>query len=485
MKPLKNKKLVILLAAFAVLAIGRLVMYWFEDRPPELPEEYRKIREAAAQAENPVFCKVEDGILHETFRFKDGFLWGKEALVGCLVPLDQAGKPCRGSDQMIFYAPFTGEEKRIPGSQKWLRELAKESGCTVFTMQIPAERGDAEDRSKYFIYPESGWHDMVFKVQAAVAGKFGFRPGKLLVTGESSGGSMAQQLCAANPGKIAAAAWTGGSRYLDRIAPDDRIPRLIVNTWNCPGENASIVYAQKLRGHGLPALDVRTPPNFKISSPDHHAPNPVVYRLITSYLAGIAALRNADNGEIPPPAKWPERDSAGAPLPSPQFAAAWREVHRDAPEKATLLAIVLTSENEPLLRDFLWLLRENGARTVVVPVGDDLPEEAGRLREPLAGLLSHPDLPVFLIGIGSAAQPGVVAALQLPRGGIRRIVLFDAPLDSPYSELSITRALERNPVPVIAYGNDAIENSPGILSRVLKTRGNQEYEKAVREALLP
>lgn len=485
MKPLKNRKLVILLAVFAVLAAGKLVMFWFEERPPELPEEYRRIREAAAQAESPVFRKVEDGLLHETFRFKDGFLWGKETLVGCLVPLDQAGKPRPGSDQMIFYAPFTGEEKRIPGSQKWLQALAKESGCTVFTMQIPAERGDAQDRAKYFIYPESGWHEMVFKVQAAVAKKIGFRPGKLLVTGESSGGSMAQQLCAANPGKIAAAAWTGGSRYLDRIAPDDRIPRLIVNTWNCPGENTSIRYAKELRERGLPALDVRTPPNFKITNADHHAPNPIVYRLLTTYLAGIAALRTANAGEIPPSAKWPERDSAGAPLPSRQFAAAWRDVHRDAPEKATLLAIVLASENEPLLRDYLWLLRENGAQTVVVPVGEDFQAETGRLKEQIAGLLNHSALPVFLIGIGPAAQPGVVAALQLPRSGIRRIILFDTPLDSPFPELSVARAVERNPIPVVAYGNDAEGNSPGILFRPLKTRGNQEYEKAVREALLP
>ena len=106
MKPLKNRKLVILLAVFAVLAAGKFVMYWFEERPPELPEEYRRIREAAAQAESPVFRKVEDGILHETFRFKDGFLWGKETLVGCLVPLDQAGKPRPGSDH-------TGFEERI------------------------------------------------------------------------------------------------------------------------------------------------------------------------------------------------------------------------------------------------------------------------------------------------------------------------------------------------------------------------------------
>ena len=436
----------------------------------------------AAKVEEMPMEKVEDGILHGTFPFKDGW-WGKETVVGYLVPLDSAGKPLSGSEQMIFYAPFTGEQERIPGTQAWLRKLAKESGCTVYTMRIQASASESDNRKAYFIYPESGWHDMVFKVQAAVAKKLGFRPGRLMLAGESSGGSMAQQLCAANPEKIAAAAWIGGSRYAEQIDENDRIPRLILSTWGCPGEAASKRYAEELRQRGVVAFDLRTPPNFKLENPDHHAPSTIAYELITSYLAGVAASRVANNGNQPPPAMWQAKSEDGLPVPSREFAVLYDSLGKD-PVNPVCLAVVAGKSDDPLFRDFPHLLRQEGAVVVLMAVGDNLLKERMLCEERLAKLLQdgrYRTLPLFLVGVGGAGQPAAVAALRLGNSRIRQIVLFDTLPDSPFEELSITGSLRESSVPVLLYG--ASGEVPGITTRPLLKRGNHEYAEKIREAL--
>lgn len=467
MKFIKHKKMVIFVAVATLLAVARIVMLPFEERPPERAP----VPVVTKQSESAIH-KITDGVLHETFLMRDGLL-GPQILIGVLVPLGGDGEPRPGSCQLIFYAPFTGEHSRVPGSQKWLRELARETGCTVFTMRIDSAGSDVPKHN--YIYPESGWHETVFRAQKAVERKRGIPAGKLLLTGESSGGSMAQQLSETNPGKIVAAAWVGGSRYQEKIGDMNNFPRLILNTWQCPGEASSARHAEELRKRGVAALDLRTPPDFKVTKPEHHAPSETAYRFLITYLSGIAELMRVNNGILPPAEKWIDRK-----FPSERFAALWREFHAQA-EHPKSVTILFVGENEPLLRDFTWLIRQAESLPVVVPLQEDLLQERRHCDRLLPELLKETSLPVNVIGIGSPAQPGIAAALQASSPRIKQIVMFDTPVNSPFEEIAIAVLLKDKETPVIHYGGG--EAVSGVTCRPLSKRGNREYAEAVREVL--
>lgn len=387
---------------------------------------------------------------------------------------------------MIFYAPFNGEKKKLPGSQEWLQNLAKEAQCVVFALRIPPST-QIKGHSQYFIYPESGWHEMVFLAQKKVAEKLGIPAGKLLITGESSGGSMAQQLCNGNPEKFTAAAWAGGSRYSEEINPRDHAPRLIINTYNCPGESPSRRYGQLLRDQGVAVLNISTPPDFSRVKAEHHALNKIVYQLITAYLSGIAELERNSGGQLPPESEWPVRSAQGEYFPSHEFVAIWNEAQpKKSPPNAKLLAVVIADENEPLLREFIYTLGEYGVKTISVSIqGGEFRNVATQYRKELTEHLKDNALPVICIGIGSEAQIGVIAALQLPQNAIQKFILFDMPLDSPFDERRIAKWHKLNPVTVVSYGNSDIQEFPGIVYLPLTERSNREYAMLLKEATQP
>ena len=212
----KTRKIVILFAILGVLVIGRLVMFFgWEYGAPKIgipPTKYVTPTEESPEE------TVKNGLLTGYYRRTVSLPLNKKVDVGYLVPLGPDGKPRPGAENMIFYAIPSGAANRKPGSQPWLQPLAREFNCTVFTLAIRSNLNITEDRRQYYIYREAGWFDVVFDIQEKLAKRFGLPHRKLLLMGESSGGSMVQRIAAAFPDRVAAAAWCGGSRYdLERL----------------------------------------------------------------------------------------------------------------------------------------------------------------------------------------------------------------------------------------------------------------------------
>ena len=471
----KTKKIVILLAVFGVLAVGRLVMYFsweYRPLPPgvQLPPPKPAVKNVIPTEEKPRET-VEDGLLVGRYVRKVSLPLNPEVEVGYLVPVGLDGRPLPGAENMVFYGVANGEGGRVPCSQPWLRQLAKEFRCTVFSLGIRTNLDIAEDREQYYIYRESGWFGVVFGVQEKLAKRFGFPSRKLLLAGESSGGSMVQRIAAAHPDRVAAAAWCGGSRYDAERSGKGGVPCLVLNTWGCPGENASSAFAERERGIGNPLLFARMPPDPMQEKWYHHAPGPESYRLIQEYLGGMAELLYRNGG------RRPERKAGEEFLPSALFAASWRNRFRAVPfrgadgvllmephaAEAKCIAVAFGSgsgESRVRMLDALYWLSRSGVIPVQVEISSDLLGERRNAAKGLEAVLREEkwrEFPVTVVGFDEAGMPGAVAALANGNPRIRRIVLYGTPCDSPFPELSISENRKRSRIPMLVCGKTGEE----------------------------
>ncbi len=176
----------------------------------------------------------------------------KNTLVHYMIPLDEdTGKPLETASNIVFYAPFNGDAPRIAkGLLPWHRRFAEDYGFSVFSLTIETNLEVVPYREKYYIYQEAGWFELIFKIQEHLQKEFGLQPRKLLAVGESSGGSMVQNMITAYPDKISCAAWNGGVRYSPFHASSNcRI--LALNTWGCPGISPTLEMLKDARAQGM------------------------------------------------------------------------------------------------------------------------------------------------------------------------------------------------------------------------------------------
>lgn len=462
-----DKKIIVLLAIFGVLVIGKVVMFFAWEYQP-LPPEMRHlpppkvVRPAIPREKNPQET-ITDGLLIGRYSREVSLPLNPEVEVGYLIPVDQNEKPLPRAKNMVFYGVFNGEGKRVPCSQAWLQQLAREYKCTVFSLGINSNSSITEERDKYYIYQEAGWFDIVFDVQRKLAKRFGFPKRKLLLIGESSGGSMVQRIAAAYPDRIAAAAWCGGSRYDVEHMKKDGIPRLILNTWGCPGETASIILAKQERELGNPVLIAQMPPDPTLDKWYHHAPGPESYRLIQEYIGGMAEMLHQNNGQTP-------KLNAGEEfLPSTIFAASWQNRFRQIPfhemnqvsimqpygTKPKLIAVVFGRTNDKSrlqMLDALYWLSRLDVIPLHISIGDNLIEEPPNAVKILDRILKEKEwrnLPIIVIGFNEAGLPGAVAALANGNPRIQKIVLYGTACDSPFPELSIIENRKLSPIPML------------------------------------
>ena len=127
-----------------------------------------------------------------TFAVKEGdfvlpteFQDNENLLISYMVPVDEQGNPLPSAHNVVFYAPFLGDN--MPLRKPQLRYFAQKLGFTIFTMNNKCDRDVVGDKQKYYIFNESGWHDIVWKAHQKLLADFKLEPRKLLVVGESAG----------------------------------------------------------------------------------------------------------------------------------------------------------------------------------------------------------------------------------------------------------------------------------------------------------
>jgi len=133
---------------------------------------------------------------------------------------------------------------------------------------------------------------------------------KMLIIGDSVGGSYAQQIATRYPDLVDAAAFTGGRLFAD-TTPND-ISWLIMSTWECPGMEASQNLAKEYAAMELNVLQTECPPILPSNSGHHlfhHSPSRIAFEIMEDYLAGIRDLRRKNKGKIPPAKDWPVQET--------------------------------------------------------------------------------------------------------------------------------------------------------------------------------
>lgn len=223
--------------------------------------------------------------LEGTFELRVNLPLNRKTQVRYMIPVDTHGKPLSSASHMVFYAPFNGDAPRLRRDlPEWIRKIPAEYGFSVFSLTIEADTQSVTDHAKYYIYRECGWYELIFRIKAHLEKEFSLHPEKLLITGESSGGSMAQQMAAAYPQKIAAAAWCGGSRYV-RFRQRISVPMLALHNWGCYGLDSTAELLRNAEEYRIPFQTMQTPSFLRRGSFEHHAGGDTAYRLMCAFLA--------------------------------------------------------------------------------------------------------------------------------------------------------------------------------------------------------
>ena len=391
--------------------------------------------------------KSPDGrMLSGAFTLRVGLPDNPSVLIRYTLPLNEQGKLRKSAEDFLFYAPYNGEAGRIrkSGIPAWVVPMCSEDGFSVFTLTIQAT---SPTDSRYYIYPKSGWHEVILRIRRLIAEHHGLPLKPMAVTGESSGGSLAEQLLAAHPDKFWGAAWCGGSAYAPLPVSDTEPAILALSTWGCPGEEAT-ARLSTTAPHGHTVLHAETPPKFVGGRHEHHASSPTSQALMRSFLVECRSLRARHGGRLPPLSMWPEHDeTTDVRLPGPQTLAQWRalphEVSRrlknasDAgpfmypppkhPQSVAILCFDGGRAGDFLLRDALALLTQQGCVAVAIRHVDDGGMAEDKLLSLMEILTHHPsyaNLPILLFGNGRGVVAARALLLRLPPERLSRSALL-------------------------------------------------------------
>ena len=268
------KKIVI--ASLPIVSIAAWLAWWLAFRPVAVV--YPALDTSARPGQR---------LLEGSFWLKIGKPLNSKTLVRYIVPLDSStGRPLDGAGRIVFYAPYNGDAPRLAKAlPQWLRRFADEGGCTVFSLTIQTDKNPDHlaDRKSYYVYPEAGWMELVFGIERHLRSQFGLADQRLLVVGESSGGSMAQMMALRYPEHIESAAWHGGSRY-DRLQTPVPIRMLAINSWADYAMPPTAEMAGELCKAGQKIDFLTLPPIFHHDgSQENHAPAQLSYDLIYEF----------------------------------------------------------------------------------------------------------------------------------------------------------------------------------------------------------
>jgi pimeloyl-ACP methyl ester carboxylesterase len=427
-------------------------------------------------AENTKDEIAKPGFKQGEFTLQTNIPGNNEVKVSYIVPVDDKGKPRLSAHNIVFYAPYISERGFF--TRDFHKYFPEELGFTIFSLNINANIEDAGDRKKYYCFKESGWHDIVFKAQAKITSDLRLTPRKLLVIGESAGGSMAQQLGINYPDKIDAVAMVGG-RFFEPLKTKSGVAWLSINTWGCPGLSAAKLFKEQADKIGVQVLRGETPPRWvqKDKAHYHHSPNELAFNLMQVFIRDIAKLRQKYVKVFPPVEKWPASEIICGEkqyFPSAEFATLWNQLPHEASKfladedrdknKPIILDPPLTQPSSvvlfiqdpsfdcsTMLLDNLYYFTDKGAIAVSVEMSDDYFETLKRIKNTLDFVLKNEKwstLPVYVAGSGSGGQLAAVAALSNGDKRIKRITTFNSEYEWPFRELSIAGFRNRADIPL-------------------------------------
>ncbi|NLF61549.1 MAG: hypothetical protein GX574_10395 [Lentisphaerae bacterium] len=338
------------------------------------------------------------GIVEGSFELTIRKPLNPKTLVRYAIPLNpENGRPLPSASTMVFYAPYNGEAARLrQGLVSWHRDFALQQGYSAFSLSIEANTVITADPARYYIYPESGWAALVFRIQKHIAAEFGLELRPLIVIGESSGGSMAQQMAVTFPERIRVAAWNGGSRYAPFSGSSD-IRMLALNIWGCPGLERTADMVEEGIEKGFNIRHVVTPPAWNETGRfDQHSTWELSHRLIAAFVL-----------------QSPEFERLMSSLPPVDFTEKMM-VSFPAPKDASKHVIFLGNQgkNDLFLKNLMWDAFHRQVAASAVRCADTPEETAARIQLLLASN-PFPELPIVVFATEAIAEPATGISVQV------------------------------------------------------------------------
>ena len=480
-----NKRTIVILAILFAALLGR-VLYWnWEEKPITASTPVKESAPLLVGPINANFMKDylmlnnSPNLKEGKFRLRVDLPLNRETTVYYLVPTDEDGKPLPSASNIIFSAPFNGESINNFSHRPWKRYFAETLGFSIFSFDVQAQKADRTNPMEYYIYPEAGWFGLVFKIQDWLIKEFQLTPKRLLVIGESAGGSMAQQLSVKYPAKIAAAALCGGSRYTQLKQPSD-LAWCILNSWWDDGVPEAYEFKRQIESYGNHALVGETPPPDAVPF-SWHSMGEESYALVQEFIRAIVELRDQNGGIIPPAENWPFSDKICGTrqfFPSKHFKELWEKLPHEVnagysgscalPES---FAIFPTNKNcqgivilvDDLSQSSLVVPQVNlyhWAKMQLQPIAFFLKNETDNLSDlskALQSILAREEwqtLPVYLVGIGIGGSIAATAAWQNNHPRLKKIITINTPyeLEQPEQYLDATRGDSQ--IPLTMYVTD-------------------------------
>ena len=251
------------------------------------------------------------------------------------IPIDpETEKPLPSASNVIFYAPYAGaivefKKDGIPGH---IRKFAEEYGYTVITLTIVSGDKTRHHPQKYYVHNTSGWHDIALKAVRHIQEQYNLGNRKLMITGDSSGGTMAYEMCICYPDIFEAAAWCGGTSYDMPLPQNFSIPVLAMNPWGCPGEAPTHNLAKLAAKNSCPIWASTLLPrgDYVIAEGyEHHYTPAQGMDAMRKFIAGCIQLREKSGGVLPPPSEWPvqlEQNGMHISLPNEEVKQLWDQM---------------------------------------------------------------------------------------------------------------------------------------------------------------
>ena len=478
----KSKLLILLVGIFVVLAVTRTIFWLSEENESRvaLPQPNIQVGNADKPSAKEQEASSNPGFKEGEFTLKVNRPLNDETIVRYIVPVDASGKPLPSASNIVFYAPYNGDAGRIKeGLWPWHRHFAETLGFTVFSLTIEANTDIVNDHEQYYIYKEAGWFEIILKIQERLTNEFKLTPKPLLIVGQSSGGSMAQQMAVAYPDKIDAVAWCGGATY-DQVGANSNVAWLAISTWGCYGVPTTRQFKKQAASAGKQVLRGEAPPDWKTVGGTyfHHAASDTTCKLMQTFIRDIVKLREQNNGKVPPPEKWPVvADICGERryFPSEEFAALWQQLphavtkqlegeyspaeefaafpHSDKADRIVLYAG--ETESEVILpMDNLYFLANESTIPLSFKLSNDYLNDFERIKKALNNIIAKEEwknLPVYVIGTGTGGQILASAALTNGSKRIVRITTFNSDYEHPFEQLSIAAHRKGSNIPLKMY----------------------------------
>ena len=240
-----------------------------------------------------------------------------------LIPVAPDGTALPTAADVVALFPYPTENDAI--ASEHARDLARRYGFTVVTIAFPGMgEADGLDRSQFYYFPESGSGQAWLKAWRLVRTAAGLPERRLLLFGRSGGASAAHQFAEAYPEAVEAYAEEAGRVFVKR--PRCHVPVLILHGEFDYTLSATMAFDRSLRDAGLEPLRVTFRPMWFMRGAEKglltHGMHGEHFRLMQTWLAGVADLRLAGGGTLPPTTQW--RAFAGQPFPDAAAYAAFR-----------------------------------------------------------------------------------------------------------------------------------------------------------------